>query len=113
MGFRVETNGEISRVTVDRDVTIGHAAEFRDALVMAAGQAGSVVVDFSEAQSVDLTCVQLLCAAHLSCSRNGKRITLEGRNIDLLKKTACTAGFPRQCGSFLPGKQEKCLWGSC
>lgn len=110
MGFRIETSAEAARLTVDSDATINHAAEFRDALVRAMAESESLVVDLNEVKSVDLTCLQLLCAAHRSCSRDKKKISVEGAGLELLKQTAVAAGFPKQCGCFLTGQANECLW---
>ncbi|GAB4487902.1 MAG: hypothetical protein OHK006_17660 [Thermodesulfovibrionales bacterium] len=110
MGFRIETSGEVARLMVDGDATINHAAEFRDALVRAAAESGSLVIDLNDVKSIDLTCLQLLCATHRSCSRDKKKISVEGAGLELLKMTAAAAGFPKQCGCFLSGQANECLW---
>ena len=68
-----------------------------------------LVLNLSKVEEVDLSFLQLLCAAHKSASNAGKTFTLEGALSEPLIRKAREAGFAcrKECGPHVNGD---CLW---
>ncbi|WP_298266660.1 STAS domain-containing protein [Geobacter sp.] len=107
--IRREEGGEGTLVLqLSGELTIPWAGEFRQALLDAFDRAASVVVDVENLDAVDITGLQLLCAAHrTSCARGkGFRLTGEG---SAFAEAAGLAGFTRHVGCARDvGKT--CIW---
>ncbi len=88
---------------------IQQAEEMHEALLRALEQAQWLEVDLAEAREVGLSCLQLLCAAHRSARRQGKRLTLGSGSSSDFREAVARAGFLRQGGCDGPGDTD-CLW---
>ena len=59
-------------------LTIEMALKLKGVILQALDEACPVELDMSDAQSIDLACIQRLCSAHRSFHRSGRGITLIG-----------------------------------
>lgn len=90
-------------------VTVGEARALQEALIDVLDGASEVQVDLSEVTGMDLSGLQLLCAAHQSAVKGGKWLHItDGGNRELLDIIAC-AGFSRQVGCARDIKFS-CIW---
>jgi len=89
--------------------TIEAAGRIRTLLMERLAEPGGVLLNLSDVDEVDLSFLQLLCAAHKSASNSGKTFGLEGALSEPLIRKAREAGFAcrGECGPHL---NEECLW---
>lgn len=91
------------------DMTMPHAQEIRTTLLEAVDKVDTLSLDLDEIESVDVSFVQLICAAHRECEKNDKMIFLQGKKEgsvhDILQRT----GYSKQIGCPA-GSQKSCLW---
>jgi ABC-type transporter Mla MlaB component len=95
-------------------LTIGQAAQLKQALVAALEGASELLVDLSGVTEIDLTGLQLLGASHRSSLLSGKLFSVEaGGNRSYLDAVA-GAGFRRQAGCSRD-TNGTCIWvgGEC
>jgi anti-anti-sigma regulatory factor len=98
-----------STVKLMGEWTIERAGELKGMLSEGLEGGECIVVDVEEIENVDLSCLQLLCAAHRASLREGKLLTLGGKRPDQFRKRVHEAGFSRALGCHKdPGKS--CLW---
>ena len=90
-------------------VTVGQAAALKEALLEALAPASELQVDFSGITRIDLTGLQLICAAHRSAHNAGKRFEILACGSDNFRKTAADAGFLRHVGCGCD-TTSNCIW---
>ncbi|MFZ5452541.1 MAG: STAS domain-containing protein [Thermodesulfobacteriota bacterium] len=91
------------------DLTIDNAQELHKALAAALDSAAAISVSFEEVTTVDLSFVQLLCAAHRSAVRADKILKLADPRPEVLKEAVRETGFVRERGCVLD-VQNSCIW---
>ncbi len=89
-------------------LTISQAGESREKLLAALTGTDELEVDLSALTEVDLSGLQLLCAAHRSAMQLGKRFRLLGDN-EVLAKVVADAGFQRHVGCDMD-ITNSCIW---
>jgi len=96
-------------VEVQGKCTIEDAGRIRTLLMERLAEADGLILNLSDVSEVDLSFLQLLCAAHKSASNSGKPFGLEGALSEPLILKAREAGFAcrGECGPHLNGD---CLW---
>jgi anti-anti-sigma regulatory factor len=94
---------------VQRTCTIEEAGRIRALLMEQLAEKNGLVLNLSNVDEVDLSFLQLLCAAHKSASNAGKTFALEGALSEPLIRKAQEAGFAcrKECGPHLNGD---CPW---
>ncbi|MBF0428149.1 MAG: STAS domain-containing protein [Magnetococcales bacterium] len=98
-----KTTGQLS---LTGDMTIRNATDFKEALSNAMDQSQQLELNLSEVERVDLTTLQILCAANRTCLRQNKKLTIVGSIPNILRETVQQAGFT-DCGS---DKETSGLW---
>ncbi|HJV65523.1 MAG TPA: STAS domain-containing protein [Geomonas sp.] len=96
------------RLKVAGSLTLPHAVRFKEALVACLEVAREVTLDISGMTSMDLSALQLICAAHRTAQRKGKPFTVEGGSAGYRTYLA-NAGLPRRDGCAC-GAVRACLW---
>ncbi len=101
--------GERMTLALQGELGIQQAGELHQNLSQALEQTQWLELDLGKAREVGLCCLQLLCAAHRSARRLGKRLTLApGISADF-ERAVVRAGYPRQWGC--DGQEDAdCLW---
>ena len=94
---------------VSGSLTIQHAAAMREAILEAFAKAESVTVDLESLEKIDLTGLQLLCAAHRTSIGQRKQLTVLGVTSDQVIDAAQLAGFFRHVGCSLD-VERTCIW---
>lgn len=100
-------------VNLGGDLTFPHAPRIRECLLEAFTAMQHVGLDLGEIREIDLSFLQLLCAAHRTALAEGKEITLLNRELPApLREVAGAAGFvnrsgcPAACRCWLSRGQE-------
>jgi anti-anti-sigma regulatory factor len=96
-------------VTVSGRATIEQAFTFREALLESLQAAKEVRVDVSGLTGVDLTGLQLLCAAHQSAEKAGKRFLVSDGGNETFLGVVADAGFQRHVGCACD-TSSSCIW---
>lgn len=90
-------------------VTIGQAGGFRETLLEALAAVDELQVDLSGVTDIDLTGLQLLCAAHQSAGKGGKRFGISDCGNEVFRKVVADAGFQRHIGCACD-TTSSCIW---
>ncbi len=102
-----QTNGEDVRlVTFIGKMVISYAHEMKAAMVEAFARAREIRLDLGEVTEIDLTGMQLVCAAHRDSINMKKAFHIVGNPGEVFTALAADAGFPRH--GCMHG--EKCPW---
>lgn len=101
-------------LTLTGSITIGQAAGLKTALLDALGAASGLRVDLSGITEIDLTGLQLLCAAHRSARLAGKQFSVNDGGNSIYSDAVIGAGFSRNAGCARD-KSCSCIWvgGEC
>lgn len=96
-------------IRAEGELTVQHAAEFKECLLDAMGKAQSVRVNLQAVEDMDVTCVQLLCSAHKTALSAGRDLVIDNEGSDLLERSIDRAGFSRSRGCAID-HNDSCLW---
>lgn len=94
---------------VTGDVTIADACGFHEALLAALSETSELQVDLTETTGMDLTGLQLLCAAHQSAVLGGKWLHINDEGNMIFRDIAAGAGFRRHTGCARD-TSFSCIW---
>ncbi len=100
-------NTEVIKIT--GNLTIENIQEIYQLLTAAIDNTQKVSLIFENVTAVDLSFVQLLCAAHRTAVNAGKSTTLSSLCPEGLKTTVRELGFIQEQGCVLDS-QCSCLW---
>ena len=91
------------------DLTIARAKDFRDALVTSLAKANEIELNLVDVTNIDLACLQLMCAAHLSATKEGKSLTIKDPALPVFTEARELAGFnySKPCRHV---STNDCLW---
>jgi len=104
-----KTAGKPNKLTFSGDMTLLQAAQVRERLQQGLSAADTLEVAFSDVDNVDLSLIQILCAAHRSARKAGKSISLPGTLPDDLVRLIDDGGFHGHIGCALDGRVA-CVW---
>ncbi|MHC1744220.1 MAG: lipid asymmetry maintenance protein MlaB [Syntrophobacteraceae bacterium] len=94
---------------LDGRCTIERADELKSMLLESLSRDDAIVIDLENLTEVDLSCLQLLCAAHRRSLRQNKQMQLGADRPVVFDRAVRTAGFARTLGCHKdPG--GTCLW---
>ena len=95
---------------LEGDLTIERAAELLEAFRQALAASDQVEMEFGEVGTVDLSCLQLLCAAHRTAVAQGKQFCFTGQRPHFLSEAGQKAGFIRKTKCQMNPDRQDCLW---
>ena len=104
--------GKEGMLSLVGDLTMTEAQDTKKALLEAIEQVDTLLLDLQKIESVDVSFIQLLCAAHRECFLSEKGIFLQGEVSIIMETLLERAGYSKQCGCF-PAAKKSCLWGKC
>ncbi len=78
--------------------TVERAHELRSLLLNALKGHEQVLLELEGLMEVDISCLQLLCSAHRSSVKLGKRLALHGNRPETFGQVVRDAGFARALG---------------
>lgn len=108
MNCSLEQSEETAKLFISGSMTIEDATTLKATVAGIIADSALIEIDLSATETTDLSCLQVLCAAHRSAVLAGKKLAL--RNApDSLRTCLEDAGFPRQTGC-LHHEGETCLW---
>ncbi len=105
-------DGKEGTLTLAGDLTMAHVLKTKKAVLGAIGEVDTLRLDLKEVAEVDVSFVQLLCAAHRECFLSEKGLFLEGEVSNVMENLLERAGYLKQCGCF-PAAKKSCLWSEC
>jgi ABC-type transporter Mla MlaB component len=99
---------ETATLFISGPMTIEDAAQLKTTLVDALAASFLIEIDLSATDTIDLSCLQVLCSAHRAAVHAGKKLFVR-RKAEALISCLEDAGFPRHSGCFQQ-EVEPCLW---
>lgn len=108
MNYTVHHEDSTTKLLMPAEATIETVGTLHALLLKSDSPAMETVVDLSETVTLDVTSLQVLCAAHHKATKEGRRLRLD--NISTSARNAVTQlGYPRHigCGHDVTGS---CLW---
>jgi len=106
---KMKKSDKPAKVTLSGDLTLIQAADLRERLQGELANSNAIEVVFSEVGSVDLSLIQILCAAHRSARKAGKMMSLPAALPDTLVRLIDEGGFYGHIGCALDGRVA-CVW---
>ena len=97
------------QLIVSGDLTIEHAAEMRQTLLDAFDKGSPVIVDLSAVEAIDVSGLQLFCAAHRTSLGHEKRLVVKGALQPAVQRSAECAGYFRHVGCS-QDVTKTCVW---
>ncbi len=94
------------------DLTMVEVQETKKVLLEAIEKVDTLHLDLQKIESVDVSFIQLICAAHRECFLSEKEIFLKDGVRDIIDQLLERAGYSKQCGCYSAAKKG-CLWGPC
>jgi anti-anti-sigma regulatory factor len=107
--FERENKSDVGVLVLDGELTVQRADELRAALMNSLSCAGHLVLSFENVTGIDLSCLQLLCAAHRTSAKLNKRLTITGRTPEVFKRAVEDAGYVRHAACIVD-EGKGCLW---
>lgn len=89
--------------------TVAHAAALKTALLDALQRAPAVRLVIEDLEAVDLSFLQLLCAAHRTAEARNRTLTLSWADPGRFSSAITRAGFQRRIGCQA-GSAAPCFW---
>ncbi len=110
--FEISTTaaGTEGILTLSGDVTMVEASETREVVLKAIEAVETLHLDLAGIESVDVSFIQLICAAHRECYITGKKIVLQDGPGQAMEDLLERAGYNKQLGCTSDAKKS-CLWG--
>jgi anti-anti-sigma regulatory factor len=105
---RVNSTGTVNLV-FNGEMTIRNACKIRSALIDAFSGGNNLHLDLNGVTEVDLTGLQLICAAHISSIKLDRCFSFDSSNNESLQKIVQDAGFLRHIGCSVD-ISKTCVW---
>lgn len=97
-------------LVVEGDAGIAMAAELRNEIMGAMGESDTLTVDLNKVDNLDISCIQLLCAANRSFEKQSKTLKVaRGGSSELCRTLLSGSGYDPQTGCA-EKKCRTCLW---
>lgn len=108
----ITLSGTTATLNLGGSLTVPYATQLKGLLMQGLGQAETIVIQFRDLVDVDLSIIQLLCAAHRMSVKLNKRLLFGGDNMpEIFIKAVDRSGFRRHIGCSFD-MQENCVWAS-
>jgi len=91
------------------DLTVLHAHEIKREITDALKISDGLILDLTDSNDIDITFLQILCAAHKTAVNVGKNMEINKDSYGLIKKVLYRTGFIRQMGCLRENKND-CLF---
>jgi anti-anti-sigma factor len=106
--IHMEDKDNAKVLRAEGDLSIQDASGLRECLLEALSSTGTLLIDLSGVQSVDLACLQIFCSAHKTYSQAQKGIRISGDLKDgVVRSLSCVGIVPEACDIKPHGP---CLW---
>lgn len=107
MGIRRDRREGEDVLVVSGEATITGAKELKKVLMEAITSGAVVHVVFENIAEIDVSVLQLLCAAHRTFAQQGRMLTVDCASSEPVLRLAKQAGFLRHIGCR---EFKTCLW---
>ena len=101
--------GKEGVLSLTGDLTMVEALDTKNTLLEAIEQVDRLHLDLKAIEAVDVSFIQLLCAAHRECFLSRKKIFVKGDVPGTITEFLETAGYSKHHGC-LNGAEASCLW---
>lgn len=91
--FSLSSSGGGGALLLSGALTIQHAVPLQEALVRATNEADPLTINLEQVDNMDLTALQLLCAAHRAWQEQGKEISRMGTVPEVVSRIIRESGF--------------------
>jgi ABC-type transporter Mla MlaB component len=109
MAFTLEQAGEEGVLLLSGNLTLEKAEELKSILITSMNQVNKLTLDLGKVTEVDLSCLQLICAANFTSLEFDKKMESLCNGSDVFKKALIDAGFMgNNCSNR--AQCRKCLW---
>jgi anti-anti-sigma regulatory factor len=109
MNFTLDESTRNGILSIEGEVTLPKAGEFKASLKEAFGAADHIEVDLRGVSELDLSCLQLLCSAHRTSVRLNKGFAIASPRPEVLHQWVERAGLTRHVGCP-QDLHHTCLW---
>ncbi|MBA4391905.1 MAG: hypothetical protein C0399_13355 [Syntrophus sp. (in: bacteria)] len=106
---RIEDSQYGRILTLDGELCIQDADEFRALLLQSIDAVDALTMNVASVTDIDLSCLQLLCAAHRTAIKVSKRLELDKEWPESFARVIGESGYARHDGCSLD-KDHGCLW---
>ncbi|OPY66036.1 MAG: hypothetical protein A4E57_02977 [Syntrophorhabdaceae bacterium PtaU1.Bin034] len=117
MSVAIKRLADSSRIEVEGEFTVSTIAQVGEALLHAIHEGFDIVVDLERVTEVDISSLQLLCAAQKSVSGLKKSLSLAAAPPSLFRELLEKAGYRADRGCVQPPSAQSgrgcggnCLW---
>ena len=104
--FSMDDSGTNGTLLLSGSLTIQQALPLKETLLRAVGEVNQLAVNLEHVEGMDLTALQLLCAAHRDLVKRGKKVTREGTIPEIVHRIVRESGFSGCVG----GDDDIGLW---
>lgn len=91
--FSLDDSGTIGTLVLSGSLAIQHALPLKYALLKAVKGVDRLVINLEQVEAIDLTALQLLCAAHRNLIKSGKKVDLDGTIPEIVNQSVRDSGF--------------------
>ncbi|MBF0448521.1 MAG: STAS domain-containing protein [Magnetococcales bacterium] len=91
--FSMDDSGSAGTLTLSGDLTIQHATTLKETLLEGVSTAETMVINMEQVERIDLSTIQLLCAAHRALKKANKKIVLAGTVPNAVRATILESGY--------------------
>lgn len=108
MTYQFQQSGGNGQLNLSGELTVQYASELLAVLAGAQNSVTDLVVNLADVTEADVSCLQLLCAAHRSALRIQKSMAL-GKVSPEFRRAVEDSGYIRHMGCSR-GTGQNCLW---
>jgi anti-anti-sigma factor len=91
--FSIDESSSTGTLTLSGDLTIQHASTLKETLLEGISNAQSLVINLEQVERMDLSTVQLLCAANRALQKADKNLVVAGAIPSAVKDTILESGY--------------------
>ena len=93
MDFSLDESGAVGTLRLSGSLTIQQALPLKEILLQAVAESKQLIIHLDQIENMDLTALQLLCAAHRDLLKSGKTVTCEGSVPEVVHRVVRESGF--------------------
>jgi ABC-type transporter Mla MlaB component len=109
MTFLQKNDDDLGKLVLQGELTLDHIRPLQDSLKNALDTVRSLDIDMEDVTEIDLSFLQILCAAHRTAMKTGKTLKLAGGPPKVFQQAMDDNGYSRQSGCSLDAGKT-CLW---
>ncbi|MBF0342700.1 MAG: STAS domain-containing protein [Nitrospirae bacterium] len=104
-----ETGEDIGVLSLMGELVIANADEIKNGLLLALGDTKQLKLNISDVTEVDLSCIQILCAAHRFATKLKGHLSFAVEPPEVFKDVVRATGVARHKGC-VHDVNNSCLW---